>query len=176
MSLRKNIVDKDAKFLAPHESELEALVASHPFSKRIRHLIENPSLSVKKVSTRFNGEATPNPLGTALYLAEINEMDHPYCGLSPEIIEHMQDLAKEGRPGYFVLSPKREMGSRDAEPYDVNKRHVGIYIGKIDGREVVFSQQGVGGIFGFELLSSSYVDYEFYMPTSLAEKEKPRKK
>jgi len=166
MNLKRNIVEKDAKFLLANEGELVRLIETNPFSERIKYLIANPRLAVNPVPNVYGGVDIPNPLGTALYVAGVNGLDHPYSGLDPEIWEHLQDYSN-GQPGDFIISPKREREVEETRLIERVKRHVGIYIGDVEKRQVSFSQQGKGGMFGFELVVGTYPDPEFYRPRTI---------
>ncbi len=162
----------EPEFLEKHQSEIERLIIRNPFSERILHLLLNPQLASKPVLNRYKRESPPNCIGTAFWVAGVSKLDYPYHGYENELSPHMKlNIPPEERLLEAIFGnkhPENMIPGAFNFSYCVlsDGWHAGIYLGRVEDKEVLFAQHGHGRPFGIET-EKCYASPKYFIPRTL---------
>ncbi|MFA7252430.1 MAG: hypothetical protein WC027_01075 [Candidatus Paceibacterota bacterium] len=162
--------DKDL-ILSVVESIVE-LINQNPFTSRIWFLLLNPEIAQKPVINKKSELKPPNCIGTALFVAGLDQIGYPYHAYDDELGDHTGEFDPENLQGRLFSSyrryPERMIPGAFCFSYSEDADcHAGIYLGQVKGEHILFAQHGAGGVFCVETLSGNYTSPDFYIPATL---------
>lgn len=155
---RKHFTDLDLMRLGESSKQIEQLIEVHPFSERIKFLLNNPEIAKRPVKDIYGDLSEPNCLGTSFFVAGVSKFDYPYHAYENELGQFMkQPIYDNIFPGVFNFSYYAE----------VDSWHSGIYLGEVDYGKIFFAQHGHARDFLIESLHN-YSSPRYYIPETLA--------
>jgi hypothetical protein len=169
----------DSRYLEAHLEEIWQLVEINPFSERILHLLKNPQLAKTLVPDGSGNLQLPNCGGTSLFIVGIIEFPR-YASyqevfaidpILPSIIREgmstLEIIREQDRVLFGSGFEKRIPGAIRLNVRDSDTDyHAGVYLGRVESFDVVFTKHGQKGGFGPEIEESSLTG-RYHLPKTL---------
>ncbi len=176
--LIKEGIQNDDTRLFGVEREILELIMDNPFSERMMYLLQNQQLAKIPVENSYSQMSPPNCIGTGLFVSSLSRFSHPYHAYFNELSPHLSKTPESDHDDDFetrIFNFNQSFSQHYermipgafavAHSYDADT-HLGIYLGKIDGLDVLFAQHGWKGKFGPETLRN-YDSPTYYFPKTL---------